>query len=169
MRKSVNWKAFWLAMLVGILVNYVGDWFIGVRIELFWGLDTFNFLWFLQLFIWPIVVGLSVSFIYGLGGKWICLLPPLIVRWAAYYETQHFTGVPEGADLMPLGWWGFFVILAMETAMIGGVIGEIVNKRVYGRSSPQTGISVDSDADVKPPALHADVKIEQTPPPKDPA
>jgi hypothetical protein len=33
---------------------------------------------------------------------------------------------------MPLGWWGFFVILAMEAAMIGGVMGEIMNKRVYG-------------------------------------
>lgn len=136
--RHVHWKGFWLAMLVGILVNYLGDWVIGVRIELFWGLDTFNFLWFLQLFIWPVVVGIAVSFVYGLGGKWICLLPPLVVRWAAYYETQYIIGVPEGAELMPLGWWGFFVILAMETAMIGGVIGEIVNKRIYGRSRSLT-------------------------------
>lgn len=119
-------------MIVGCLVNYVGDWLIGVRIELFWGLDTFNLRWFLQLFIWPVVVGLAVSYIYGLGGKWICLLPPLIMRCFAYYETQHFLGVPDGAALMPMGWWGFFVILAMEAAMIGGVMGEIMNKRVYG-------------------------------------
>jgi hypothetical protein len=119
-------------MLAGCAVNYVGDWLIGIRIELFWGLDTFNFLWFLQLFILPVVVGMSVSFVYGLGGKWISILPPLIVRYAAYYETLHIIGVPSGAQLMPLGWWGFFVILAMETSMIGGVVGEIANKRIYG-------------------------------------
>lgn len=130
--KSINWYAFIIAMIVGSAVNYLGDWMFGVRIELFWGLDTFNFIWFLQLFIWPVIVGIAVSFVYGLGGKWIACIPPLIVRWAAYYETQNYLGIPDGAQLMPLGWWGFFVILAMETAMIGGVIGEIVNKRVYG-------------------------------------
>jgi hypothetical protein len=43
------------ALLVGCLVNYIGDKVIGVRLELFWGLGTFNFLWFLQLFIWCLV------------------------------------------------------------------------------------------------------------------
>lgn len=132
MNIRVRWYPFWIAMLVGCLVNFLGDWLIGVRIELFWGLSTFNFLWFLQLFIWPVVVGISVSYIYGLGGKWIAVLPPLVVRYIAYYQTVEFSGVPQGAELMPLGWWGFFVILAMETAMIGGVLGEIMNKRVYG-------------------------------------
>ena len=59
-----------LALLVGCLVNYAGDKIIGVRLELFYGLQTFNFLWFLQLFILPIFVGISVSMIFGLGGKW---------------------------------------------------------------------------------------------------
>lgn len=130
--KSINWYAFIIAMLAGSAVNYLGDWLIGIRIELFWGLDTFNFLWFLQLFVLPVIAGIVVSLVYGLGGKWIASLPPLVVRWAAYYETQHSLGIPDGAQLMPMGWWGFFVILAMETAMIGGVMGEILNKRIYG-------------------------------------
>ena len=137
MRFRVRWYSFWIAMIVGCLVNYLGDWLIGVRVELFWGLDTFNFLWFLELFIWPVVVGLSVSYIYGLGGKWISILPPLIVRYVAYYQTVYIIGIPQGAELMPLGWWGFFVILAMEAAMIGGVFGEIMNKRVYGWKKPR--------------------------------
>ncbi len=128
----VRWFSFFLAILVGCLVNFLGDWALGVRIELFWGLDTFNFFWFLQLFILPVLVGISVSYIYGLGGKWISIFPPLIVRFAAYYQTVEYLGVPQGAALMPLGWWGFFVILAMEASMIGGVFGEIMNKRVYG-------------------------------------
>jgi len=132
--KTVRWIPFFLALLVGSLVNYLGDWLIGIRVELFYGLETFNLRWFLQIFIWPIVVGISVSCVYGLGGKWISLLPPLIVRFIAYFETQYLLGVPDGSALMPMGWWAFFVILAMETAMIGGVIGEIAIKRIYGRS-----------------------------------
>jgi len=128
----IRWLSLWLAIFVGCLVNFLGDWVLGVRIELFWGLDTFNFFWFLQLFILPVLVGISVSYVYGLGGKWIAIFPPLIVRFAAYYQTVEYSGVPEGAALIPLGWWGFFVILAMEASMIGGVFGEIMNKRVYG-------------------------------------
>jgi hypothetical protein len=128
----VHWIPFWIAMFIGCLVNVLGDWLLGIRIELFWGLDTFNFIWFLQLFVLPVIVGVSVSYVYGLGGKWIAILPPLVVRYAAYYQTVDYLGVPQGAELMPLGWWGFFVILAMESAMIGGVMGEIMNKRVYG-------------------------------------
>lgn len=147
----VRWIPFWIAMLVGCLVNVLGDWVIGIRIELFWGLDTFNFLWFLQLFIWPVVVGIAVSYVYGLGGKWIAIFPPLIVRFAAYFQTVEFLGVPQGAALMPLGWWGFFVILAMETAMIGGVFGEIMNKRVYGwKKAPHVSDNAtDVDAEIK--------------------
>lgn len=144
---GIRYYPFFLAILVGCLVNALGDWIFGVRIELFWGLDTFNFFWFIQIFIWPVLVGMSVSFIYGLGGKWIAMIPPLIVRYAAYYQTQHFLGVPQGAELMPLGWWGFFVILAIESAMIGGVLGEIAIKRVYGRSEPQQESAASSAAD----------------------
>jgi len=150
----VNWFAFFLALAVGCVVNVAGDWLIGIRIELFWGLETFNFLWFLQLFILPVIVGISVSFIYGLGGKWICLFPPLIVRYAAYYQTVDLTGIPQGAALMPLGWWGFFVILAMEAAMIGGVMGEIMNKRVYGwKKAPHVN---DTEASENNTAAHPD-------------
>ncbi len=123
--------------MVGCLVNYAGDRLLGVRIELFWGLQTFNFIWFLQLFILPVLVGMSVSVIYGLGGKWLCYFPPLVVRFIAYYQTQYIIGVPDGASLMPMAWWGFFVILAVECAVIGGVAGEILIKRIYGRTSKE--------------------------------
>lgn len=159
MRKvTVNWFSFFIAMTVGCAVNYFGDWLIGIRIELFWGLQTFNFLWFFQLFILPVFAGIAVSMVYGLGGKWIAILPPLIVRYAAYYETQHVIGIPNGADLMPLGWWGFFVILAMETCMIGGVIGELANKRIYGWKKPRHVSDLDEDNS------NANIAINETDP-----
>lgn len=123
-----------IAVLAACLVNYGGDILLGQRIELFYGLQTFNFTWFLQIFILPVLVGFIVSSIFGLGGKWLCYFPPLIVRFVAYYETVYFLGVPSGASLMPMGWWGFFVILAMESAAIGGVLGEVFFKRIYGRT-----------------------------------
>ena len=122
-----------LALVVGCLINFVGDHLLGVRIELFWGLSTFNLLWFLAVFIVPFVAGTAVGMIFGLGGKWMSYFPPLIVRFYAYFETMKFIGIPDGAALMPMGWWGFFVILAMESAAIGGVMGEILIKRTYGR------------------------------------
>ena len=143
MKRSIHPIPFILAILLGCVVNYFGDRLLGVRVELFWGLETFNFLWFLDIFVLPIFVGISVSFIYGLGGKWIAFFPPLIVRYWAYYETEHLIGVPAGADLMPMGWWGFFVILAMEVSMIGGMIGEIAIKRIYGRNDPRAKGAVD--------------------------
>lgn len=128
-----------LAILVGCLVNYVGDKLLGVRIELFYGngLDTFNFIWFVQLFILPVLVGFVVAAIFGLGGKWLCYFPPMIVRYLAYVETEYFVGIPVNTHLMPMGLWVFFVILAVECAAIGGVFGEIMNKRVYGRTSKE--------------------------------
>lgn len=126
-----------LALTAGCLVNYVGDKIIGVRLELFWGLQTFNFLWFLQLFILPIFVGMTVSMIFGLGGKWLCYFPSAIIRCFSYVEMKYLLDVPQGADLMPFGWYIFFIILAVESAAIGGVVGEIMVKRIYGRTDPE--------------------------------
>lgn len=156
------WTAV-LAVMVGCLVNYAGDRLLGVRIELFWGLQTFNFLWFVQLFILPIVAGMSVSFIFGLGGKWLCYFPPLIVRYIAYYETKYIIGVPDGASLMPMGWWAFFVIIAIECAVIGGVAGEIFIKRIYGRTSKEEARRTLIQPDGQPPFDHGNPDRDKQP------
>lgn len=126
-----------LALVVGCAVNYFGDHLIGERLELFRGLQTFNGFWFLQLFVLPVFVGMSVSAVFGLGGKWLCYFPPVIVRCYAYWETVNVLGVPDGAALMPFGWYIFSTILAVESAAFGGVFGEIMVKRIYGRTSPE--------------------------------
>lgn len=127
-----------LAILAGCLVNVAGDRLLGIDLELYWGLQTFNFLWFLDMFVVPLISGFVVALIFGLGGKWLCYFPPLIVRLLSYYNFMYFTSVPEGASLMPMGWWGFFVILAIESAAFGGVAGEIMAKSTYGRMKPGT-------------------------------
>ncbi len=122
------------ALLVGCALNYFGDRLLGVKIELWYGLDTFSFAWVLDMFLVPFVAGLITAVIFGMGGKWLCYFPPLIVRVASYYTLSN----SHHPDLLVMGYWGFFVILTVEAAAIGGIMGEIMNKRTYGRSAPET-------------------------------
>ncbi len=121
------------ALMIGCALNHFGDRLLGVQIELFRGLETFSFLWIVDVFVLPFVVGIVVAAIFGLGGKWLCYFPPLIVRLLSYAAISHATHLPEGASVLPLGWWGFFVILVMEAAAFGGIAGEIMVKGTYGR------------------------------------
>ncbi|RMD79118.1 MAG: hypothetical protein D6809_04375 [Gammaproteobacteria bacterium] len=129
-----KWLRGTLAIAAGCAVNYLGDRLLGVRMELWWGLiHTFTIPWVLDVFLVPFLAGTVVGLIYGLGGKWLCYFPPLIVRFWSYIGLMDISRIPEGASLLPMGWWGFFVILAVESAAFGGVAGEILVKRTYGR------------------------------------
>jgi len=123
-----------VALMIGMSLNHFGDRLLGVKIELFSGLSTFSFAWMLDVFFVPFLVGLVVSWIFGMGGKWLCYFPPLIVRCLSYAEILYVSGTPHGSNLNPMGWWGLYVILAMESAGIGGIVGEVMIKSVYGRS-----------------------------------
>ena len=128
------------AIMAGCLINYAGDRILGNRLELVPlndPLAIFNGLWAIQIFIIPVIVGFSTAAIFGLGGKWLCYFPPAIIRTLAYFETDNLNAIPEGMTLMPLGWWVFFVILAVESAAIGGAFGEAMIKKIYGRTTPE--------------------------------
>lgn len=124
-----------IALLSGMFLNHLGDRLLGVKLELFHGLSTFSFAWGLDLFLVPFLVGLLVARIFGRGAKWLCYFPPLIVRVLSYIDILYFSGIPRENILNPLGWWGLYVILAMEAAAMGGILGEVMIKNVYGRSS----------------------------------
>ena len=130
-----RYKLGMVALLAGMILNYLGDRLLGVRIELFSGLSTFSFAWILDVFFVPFLVGLLVSRIFGMGGKWLCYFPPLIVRSLNYAEILYVSGTPHGSNLNPMGWWGLYVILAMESAAIGGILGEVMKKNIYGRTN----------------------------------
>jgi hypothetical protein len=138
-----------IALIAGILLNYAGDRLLGVKIELFHGLSTFSFAWVLDLFFVPFLVGLLVAWIFGRGSKWLSYFPPLIVRCLSYAQIVYITGTPHGSNLNPLGWWGFYVILAMEASGIGGILGEVLIKNVYGRSTKLVSANSDQSAPEK--------------------
>jgi len=123
-----------VAFAIGASVIHFGLRLMGARIELFTGISYFNLTWFAGVFLLPALSGFLVSSVYGLGGKILAYFPPAPVLALDYYTSLHDGHFPSGSDLMPLGWWGFFVILAIESSAIGGVLGEVVNKRIYGRS-----------------------------------
>lgn len=123
-----------IALLSGMLLNHLGDRLLGVRLELFSGLSTFSLAWVLDLFFVPFLVGLLVARIFGSGSRWLCYFPPLIVRCISYANFLYISGIPHGTILNPMGWWGLYVILAMEASAMGGILGEVMIKHVYGRS-----------------------------------
>jgi hypothetical protein len=123
-----------VALIMGCVVYHFGDRLLGAQLELWRGLQTFSIAWAVDVFVLPFFVGLMVSAIFGFGGKWLSLLPPLIVRLISYYEILYITGAPQGATLMPMGYWGFTVILTVEFSQMGGILGEVMMKGTYGRS-----------------------------------
>lgn len=134
-----------LALFVGCVLNYVGDRLLGVQIELYRGIQGFGGLWVVDMFLLPFVVGFVVALISGVGGKWLSYFPPLIVRAIAYYQIVHLSSVPTGTSIIPIGWWGFYVILVVEASAFGGILGEIIVKKNYGRS-PRHMIYKDSSS-----------------------
>lgn len=122
-----------VAIGVGALINYAGDRLLGVRLELFWGVSTFSPWWSLDLFLVPFIAGMAVSLVYGLGGKLLCYFAPIIVRGISYIQMANYDNLPEGVVLLPLGYWVLILIVAVEAAAFGGVFGEIMVKKVYGR------------------------------------
>ena len=140
MRKSSSQRLYRgaAALILASVFNHFADRVLGIKLEVFPGnvLEYFSPLLVVDMFLVPFLAGVLVSAIYGFGGKWLAYFPPLIVRAVSYFEIAYITGVPPGAALIPLGWWGFFVILTIESSALGGVIGEVMIKRTYGRTAP---------------------------------
>ncbi|MBU6504149.1 MAG: hypothetical protein KGQ63_00550 [Betaproteobacteria bacterium] len=123
-----------VAVIMASVLNHFGDRLLGVQIEVFTGgIDYFSGFWVMDVFLLPFLSGILVATLFGKGAKWLCYLPPLIVRSVSYFEVASLGGLAPGHKLLPLGWWGFFVILVMESAMVGAILGEVMIKRTYGR------------------------------------
>ena len=141
------------ALLIGCALNHLGDRVLGVKVELYYGLSTFSFGWIVDVFFVPFVVGIVVAWVFGFGARWLSYFPPLIVRVISYAGIYYLSSVPEGTTLLRPGFWGFIVILAMESSAIGGIIGEVMIKNVYGRTGhpPNTiGTSLNSENKSEP-------------------
>ncbi|HHM05413.1 MAG TPA: hypothetical protein ENJ19_06685 [Gammaproteobacteria bacterium] len=127
------------AAITGAGIVYFGDKLTGVTLEYFFGVSTFSLAWITSLFLVPFVAGIVVSLVYGLGGKIIAHFSPLIVRGATYIDLHYGTTTPPpGVEVLPVAYWILVVIVTVEFAAFGGVIGEVLVKRTYGRSAKRS-------------------------------
>ena len=124
-----------IAITVGVVINVVGDRWTGVPLHIFSGIDYFTYDWAITLFLVPFVAGLPVALIYGFGGKLLAFFVPFIVQGYKYLDVYYGSAaVPEDVRLLPLVYWFLVVLIAMEFAGVGGLVGEIAIKRTYGRT-----------------------------------
>ncbi len=126
---NVDCRNATLAVAAGMALNLLGDWLLGANIEVFHGIATFTLPWMIDVFLVPFAVGLLVAKIYGTkGGKWLACLPPLFVRCLSYLYMYFFV-FNDGKDFffhLNLYYWGPCVILVVEAANFGGILGEIL-------------------------------------------
>jgi len=127
---DILWGTF--ALAVGSAIVYFGDRLLNVSLEIYFGISTFSPIWVLDLIFVPLVAGYVVSLIYGLGGKMLAHFAPLFVRIFGYYSLDPST-FPDGVTLLPVGYWILIIIVSMEAAAAGGLIGEYTVKKTYGR------------------------------------
>jgi hypothetical protein len=124
------------AVLAGIVVNFLGDMLFGVKIEIFSGMATFTFPWMMDIFLVPFATGFFVSKIYGFkGGKYLACVPPLVVRSASFLHLHYFHPHGDFFYQLNLFYWGPCVILAVESANFGGIIGEVMAGAYGGRNA----------------------------------
>ncbi len=131
-----RWIAGTVAVLAGMALNFFGDWLTGGHIETFRGIETFTIGWAADVFLVPFMVGLLVARIFGRHAKWLACLPPLFVRSLTYVYLYfvHYSSNPN-ADFylnLHLHYWGLCVILAVESANLAAILGEVLVK-VYHR------------------------------------
>lgn len=123
------WKRGSVAVMAGMLINFFGDWVTGVNIETFKGISTFTFPWMLDVFLVPFISGFVVAKIYRKrGGKYLACLPPLFVRCLTYLYMFLYV-YNDGKDFyfhLNLFYWGPCVILVVEAANFGAIIGEVM-------------------------------------------
>ncbi|RMH50383.1 MAG: hypothetical protein D6682_06940 [Zetaproteobacteria bacterium] len=126
-----KWMRFAFAFPVGCLIIQSGMQWLHVRLEWFYGLETFSPAWVAMMLVVPFVAGIAVGVIYGFGGKYLAHFPPLAVLGYAYYESMTHP-LPQGVELLPWQLFGFVTILQMELSAFGGVVGELIIRRRIG-------------------------------------
>lgn len=123
-----------VAVLAAMALNLAGDWALGVKIEVFRGIETFTPSWVADVFVVPFLTGLLVAKIFGKHAKWLACLPPLLVRFPSYLYLYYLDHSHDFFFNFHLHYWGLCVILAVESANFGAILGEVL-VGVYGKNS----------------------------------
>ena len=113
-----------LAVAAGTVVILLGDWLLGVQLEVFKGIHTFTFAWMLALLVVPFASGVAVSAVLrSRMGKWLAYAPPFIARCGTL--AYLLIAVPGGESIhFSVYYWGALLLMVMEFGNIGGFLGD---------------------------------------------
>jgi len=129
---QVQWGPAWLrgamAFAVGGALMQTGFQLLGVHLEWFAGLSSYNAAWITAMTLLPFGTGIVIGMIYGYGGKYLAHFPPLAVLVISYYQSMQMPE-PVGMHLLPMGLMTVFIILQMEFCAVGGFFGELFMRR----------------------------------------
>ena len=136
------------AIAAGMDVIAVGDRLLGAKIEVFYGMATFTLAWALDVFLVPFISGLAVSAVVrSRMGKWLSFLPPLFVRSLSYLYMYLYV-YNDGKDFfyhLNVFYWGLCVILSMEAANIGGLLGDVLAGAYGTRPKATSALGKETD------------------------
>ena len=121
-----------VAVFIGSIIIYFCERMLNIKLAAFYGISTFNPVWILALIAVPLIAGIAVSLIYGLGGKIIAHFSPIPVQIFQYLSLKE-QALPEGVSLLPFEYWVLILIVCVEACAVGGFIGEVIIKKTYGR------------------------------------
>ncbi|HKB59779.1 MAG TPA: hypothetical protein VKC56_06985 [Gallionellaceae bacterium] len=136
------------AIAAGMAVIALGDRLLGAKIEVFYGMTTFTLAWTLDVFLVPFISGLAVSAVVrSRMGKWLSFLPPLFVRSLSYLYMYLYV-YNDGKDFfyhLNVFYWGLCVILSMEAANIGGLLGDVLTGAYGTRPKAKSALAKEMD------------------------
>lgn len=122
-----------LGILVGATVYYFLAKLVGVQVEVWQGIRTFNNpMWFIAVAVVPAISGLVTGIVAGHNGKWYAMVPVGLLHSIDYMALSQ----SAGAQTVVLGYglFVFFMIVMLELALMAGWGGELIRERFSGEN-----------------------------------
>ncbi len=116
---------------LGCTVYYFLVELMGIRVEMWYGIETFaDPRWFAVVAVVPAVSGLVTGLVAGRYGKWYGLLPVAILHPIEFYQLSHQPS--QEYVVLGYGLFLFFMVIMLELGLMGGWLGELARKRMGG-------------------------------------
>jgi hypothetical protein len=133
-----DWARVVLGIAAGSLAERLLEAASGTRLEYYQGLATFDWRWLLGISLWPLAGGAVCGFVIGRYGKWWAPAAAFLLRLLLWTQAQAagaglaatpVAGSRPALAVVPLGIWGFELLLCVDAAWVGGFLGERARRR----------------------------------------